>query len=184
MGLTVAIIAGGQGRRLGGRVKALLEFDGRPLLERLVALGRHDDALLLVTNTPEPFAPYGLRLVADVVPGKGAPGGVVTALTHATTEWVLVVASDMPALRRPHVEALRAAIAPGVDAVVATRGEALEPLCALYRRSLAVPWRAALEHDPSLRGLIESVPHVRVPLPERALDSVNTPADLERLGGR
>jgi molybdopterin-guanine dinucleotide biosynthesis protein A len=184
MQLTVAVIAGGAGRRLGGRVKGLLEVGGRPIMARLLELAAPTDEVLIVTQTPEDFGRFDRRTVSDVVPGKGAPGGVVTALFHARTEWVFAVASDMPLLERAHVDALVRQVTAGIDVVVATREGALEPLCALYRRSLATMWRPALEADPSLRALIARASHVQVALPARVLQSVNTPEDLLRLGGR
>ncbi len=184
MELTVAVIAGGAGRRLGGRVKGLLEVGGRPIMARLLELAAPTDEVLIVTQTPEAFAQFGRRMVRDVIPDKGAPGGVVTALFHARTEWVFAVASDMPLLERAHVDALVREVKAGIDAVVATRDGALEPLCALYRRSLVRPWWPALDEDPSLRALIARVPHVRVAMPEVALQGVNTPEDLLRLGAR
>ena len=184
MELTLAVIAGGAGRRLGGRIKGLLEVAGRPIIERLLELAGPGDKVLIVTQTPEAFARFGQPMVGDLVPDKGAPGGVVTALFHATTEWVFAVASDMPLLERAHLEALLRAATAGVDVVVATRDGSLEPLCALYRRALVTSWRPALDADPSLRALIAQVPHVRVPLPAAVLESVNTPEDLVRLGAR
>lgn len=184
MQLTLAVIAGGAGRRLGGRVKGLLEVGGRPIIERLLELAGAVDPVLIVTQTPEAFARFGRPMVSDLVPDKGAPGGVVTALFHATTEWVFAVASDMPLLERSHLEALLTAATAGVDVVVATRDGSLEPLCALYRRSLVTSWQPALDANPSLRALIGQVPHVCVALPAGALESVNTPEDLVRLGAR
>lgn len=178
--LSVAIIAGGVGRRLGGRVKAHVEIAGRPILSGLLDLVPGAEVIVV---THQPLAFPGLRCVPDVVSGKGAPGGVVTALMTASTDWVLVVASDMPGLRSAHVDALRAASSEAVDVVVATRGESLEPLFALYRRTLGAKWLARLDENPSLRALIESVAHARVPLDPDALDSINTPEDLTRLGG-
>lgn len=178
--LSVAIIAGGLARRLGGRVKAHLEVGGRPILSALLELVP-GAPVIVVTQTPDAFP--GLHHVADVVAGKGAPGGVVTALSSASTEWVLVVASDMPKLRSAHVEALLGARTEAVDAVVATRGDSLEPLFGLYRRALGARWLPQLASNPSLRALIGSVPHARVAMDPEALDSINTPEDLSRLGG-
>ena len=184
MQLTVAIIAGGAGRRLGGRVKGLLEVGGRAIVDGLIELAAPGDEVLLVTRTPDPFARFGQRMVDDVVPDKGAPGGVVTALVSAGTDWVLAVGSDMPFLLRSHVEALVSQASDSVDVVVATRDGSLEPLFALYRAALGIRWRPALDGDPSLRALIASVPHARVALPARVLESVNIPEDLVRLGAR
>ena len=45
--ITAVILAGGQGRRMGGRDKGLIEFDGRPLVAVLIEqLGNGDMALL------------------------------------------------------------------------------------------------------------------------------------------
>lgn len=177
-GVSLAIIAGGQGRRLGGRVKAHLEVDGEPVLARLLKLARPGEGVLVVTHRPDAFP--GLRCVPDVEPGRGAPGGVVTALLEVGTPWALVVASDMPALTVGHREALEAAVRDDVDVVVASRDGRLEPLFALYRASLGPRWREKLSEEPSLRGLIGSVPHVTVALEAGALDSLNTPDDLAK----
>lgn len=177
---SVAIIAGGAGRRLGGVVKALVELDGETVLSRLEALAP-DRPLFVVTNHD---AFPGLRSVPDVVQGKGAPGGVVTAMLAATTEWVLVVAGDMPFLRRAHVEALVRAASPELDVVVATRGDRLEPLFALYRCALAATWEPLLDDDPSLRSLIARARWSGVSFDPAVLESLNTPEDLARAGAR
>ena len=178
--LSVAIIAGGAARRLAGRVKAQVEVGGRSILAGLLELAP-TAPVIVVTQQPQAFP--GLTCVGDVVAGKGAPGGVVTALLSASTDWVLVVAGDMPRLHSRHVDTLRAARRDDVEVVVATRGDSLEPLFALYRRSLGAAWLPRLETNPSLRELIGSVSHVRVALYPEVLDSINTPEDLARLGG-
>ncbi len=177
MDFSVAIIAGGQGKRLGGVTKALLEVNGRTVLSRLEALAG-DRPIIVVTNTPEVFP--GHRCVADVVVGKGAPGGVVTALLSVTTEWVLIVGSDMPFLEPAHLERLVERVGETDEVVVATRAGQLEPLFALYRRSLGPAWRARLESDPSLRALITDTSWRGVPIDPSALESLNTPDDLLR----
>lgn len=177
-GISLAIIAGGLGRRLGGRIKAHLEVDGETVLTRLLRLAQPGEEVVVVTQRPEAFP--GLRCVPDLEPGRGAPGGVVTALLTVATPWVLVVASDMPALEPRHRQLLEAATGDDVDVVVATRDGRLEPLFALYRTTLGARWRATLEDEPSLRSLIGSVPHATVALEPGALDSLNTPDDLAR----
>ncbi|MBL8919728.1 MAG: molybdenum cofactor guanylyltransferase [Myxococcaceae bacterium] len=176
--VSLAIIAGGLGRRLGGRVKAHLEVEGETVLTRLLRLARPGESVVVVTQRPDAFP--GLRCVPDVEAGRGAPGGVVTALLTVATPWVLVVASDMPALEARHRELLEAAARDDVEVVAATRDGRLEPLFALYRTNLGARWRATLKDEPSLRSLISSVPHATVALEPGALDSLNTPDDLAR----
>lgn len=191
--VTLAVVAGGRGERLGGVAKGLLEVEGRPALERLLdlapALGLAD--VVLVANAQEPYARWGLRTVADVVPGKGAPGGVHTALVAARTPWVLAVACDMPFVAPEAARVLLEARGPEVDAVLFEVSGRPEPLLAVYRSALADAWGAVLAREnPSLRALLAGC-RARV-LPEaalRAVDaearsvvSVNTPEDLVRLG--
>lgn len=189
--VTWAIIAGGRGERLGGVAKGLLEVEGRTVVERLLGLGRLFGAVLLVANDAAPYARFGVRTVADVVRGRGAPGGVHAALAGAETEWVLAVACDMPFVSEAVVRVLLGARAPEVDAVAFTVAGRVEPLLALYRRTLAGRWGETLRtEEPSLRQLLSGC-RTRL-LPEdalravdaelRAVVSVNTPEDAARHG--
>lgn len=189
--VTLAVIAGGRGERLGGVAKGLLTVEGQPVLARVLALGPLMGDVLLVANVPAPYAGFGLRTLGDVYPGRGAPGGVHAALVGARTEWVLAVACDMPFVTEAAVRVLLEARAPEVDAVCFQVAGRLEPLLALYRARLAAPWGQALEAgQPSLRALLEGG-QARL-LPEaalravdpslRAVVSVNTPEDLVRHG--
>ena len=64
--VSIAILAGGQSKRIG-RDKAFLEVDGSPLIERiLVRVKPLTDDLFISTNSPEKYKQFGLRTVADV----------------------------------------------------------------------------------------------------------------------
>jgi molybdopterin-guanine dinucleotide biosynthesis protein A len=189
--VTLAVVAGGQGRRLSGVPKGLLRVGEGTVLERLLTLAPRFSEVLLVANVPEPYARFGLRTVADVVPGKGAPGGVHAALVGARTAWVFAVACDMPFIQPESIRVLMDARGPEVDAVGFTVAGRVEPLLAVYRASLAGPWGEALKQaDPSLRELL-SRSRARL-LPEealravdaelRSLVNVNTPEELRRHG--
>lgn len=96
-----AILAGGASSRMGAN-KALLRLheDGPAVVEMIVARLREAGlgAPLLVTNSPEEYQFLRLQCVGDDVEGAGALGGILTALNHAQSERVLVVACDMPLL--------------------------------------------------------------------------------------
>ncbi len=183
--ITLGLIAGGKGTRLGGVAKGLLEVNGRPALEWLLRLRPACAGALVGTDDAAQYARFGLPTVADVEPGRGAPGGVVSLLLAAPTPWVFVVACDMPFVDAAVLDALVAGVDDGVEVVVPSRAGRFEPLAALYRSRLGPPWRAQLAGNPSLQRLIEGVPHRAVVLPDAAkLDSLNTPDDLVRHGAR
>lgn len=142
-GLSLAIVAGGSATRLGGVCKPLLRVGGRPVLERLLALRTLADEVLLASADPR-LPEAGLRRVADVLPGRGAPGGVQAAMAQARAPWVLAVGGDMPFLDGRAVLPLLEERGEDVEAVAYTVAGRLEPLAALYRSALAPRWAAAL----------------------------------------
>src|SRR5574337_2207563 len=96
---TGALIAGGQGSRLGGVAKGLLLRDGEPIAARALRMFRELFAeSLLVANDAAPYAELGVRTTPDLVAGRGAPGGLHAALSAARTDWVFTAACDMPFL--------------------------------------------------------------------------------------
>jgi molybdopterin-guanine dinucleotide biosynthesis protein A len=187
-GLTLAIVAGGSARRLGGIAKPLLRVEGRPILDRLLDLAPLADEVLLVSSDTR-FDGWGLRRIEDVLPDHGAPGGVHAALSEATQAWVLAVAGDMPFASGLAALPLLAARSEEVDAVAYTVAGRLEPLLALYRRSLARSWAAALGTGaPSFRDLWETLRGRQLGEDVlrgatgdlRAVTSLNTPEDIAR----
>jgi len=187
--LTIVIQAGGESRRMGQN-KALVPFLGCPLIERVIGrLAPLADELVLTSNEPEGLAYLGLPIFADIYPGRGALGGLYTALSAATQAVVAVVACDMPFVNRDVLAMeLSLLMSSGADVVIPDSGEGLEPLHAIYRRRTCLPAvAAALSED--RKRLISWFPAVRVvempvdavrDLDERLLTflNVNTPEDL------
>lgn len=133
-----AIIAGGKGTRLGGRVKALLEVDGQTILARQLAVLRPLCAEVVINaNDPSPFSGTGLAVVPDQVRDAGPLAGLAAALAVVRAPWVLAVASDMPYLQPALLALLLQRADEDIDIVVPYIGEYPEPLCALYARRCA-----------------------------------------------
>src|SRR5215204_3397973 len=94
--LTVCIQAGGQSSRMG-EDKALKMFLERPLIQRVVErLSPIADEIIVTTNRPEDYSFLGLRLFPDLKLGRGALGGLYTAIASASHPSVAVIACDMP----------------------------------------------------------------------------------------
>ena len=147
--LSVVIQAGGQSTRMG-EDKALKPFLGRPLIQRVVdRLAPIADELLVTTNRPDDYAFLGHRLIADLVPGRGALGGLYTALASAHGDMVAVVACDMPFASPSLIQAAtRLLVEEEADVIIAKTDEGYEPFHAVYRRATCVPAiQSALEAD-------------------------------------
>jgi molybdopterin-guanine dinucleotide biosynthesis protein A len=130
-----AILAGGGATRFGGKPKGLELVGGERILDQLVrvltaALGQPP---LLVANAPDaPTWRPGLRTVSDVLPGRGALGGIYTAVVE-TPAPVVCVAWDMPFVSESLVRTLAAGL-DRHDAMLPESGgrRGVEPLCAAY----------------------------------------------------
>ena len=187
--------AGGGGGRPGpaavGSAQGAAAVGDGTVLERLLTLAPLFAEVLLVANAPEPYARFGLRTVADVVPGRGAPGGVHAALAAAKTEWVLAVACDMPFVSPEAVRVLLEARGPEAARCSSrwrTRGAPARRLPGLPRGRRGAS--ACGTEEPSLRELLaqcrarllpeEALREVDAEL--RSLVNVNTPEDLLRHG--
>jgi molybdopterin-guanine dinucleotide biosynthesis protein A len=160
--LTVVIQAGGQSSRMG-RDKALIPFLGQPLVVRLVErLSPLADELLVVSNRPDDFAFLNLPLFGDKIPGRGALGGLYTALEAASKPRVVVVACDMP-FASPSMLQFQAQVleSESADVVIPKTEHGFEPLHAVYRRAACLPAiEAAIRADQW--KVISWFPQVRV----------------------
>lgn len=144
--MTGIVLAGGENRRMG-RDKAFLEFRGRPLVERAInVLKGICGAVIVVANSPEGYAPFGVTVVPDAFGIRGPLTGIYTGMTASDDEQHIVVACDMPFLHAGLL-AFMAREAGGYDAAVPRIGEHLEPLHAVYHRRLLPDIGALLQRD-------------------------------------
>ena len=175
-----------------GEDKALKPFLGRPLIQRVIdRLAPIADEMIVTTNRPDEYAFLNLRLVEDLKPGRGALGGLYTAIASATSSHVAVVACDMPFASEMFFEgARRLMVEEEADVVIAKTDEGYEPLHALYRRETCLP---AIEAsiDADQWKVIAWFPQVKVRTlsPDEAKEfdpsglcfwNVNTPEDFAK----
>lgn len=172
--LTLAIQAGGQSTRMG-RDKGLVEFLGAPLIARVMGrLASIADEILVTTNDPESYRFLEVPLFADLKPGRGALGGLHTALASASHPLVAVVACDMPFASLELLTFARDLLLESdEDVAIPESGEGMvEPFHTVYRRETCLP-AVAQAIDSDQWKLISWFPQVKV----RRI----TPAEISRL---
>jgi molybdopterin-guanine dinucleotide biosynthesis protein A len=133
-----------------GEDKALKPFLGRPLVQRVIErLSPIADELIMTTNRPADYAFLNLPLHTDLKPGRGALGGLYTAIASASHPIVAIVACDMPFASAELIEGMsRLLVAKEADVVIARSEEGYEPLHAVYRRETCLPAiESAIEAD-------------------------------------
>ncbi|MDQ3205265.1 MAG: molybdenum cofactor guanylyltransferase [Pseudomonadota bacterium] len=96
--VTLGIIAGGRGSRLGGMEKAWLTLDRVPQVSRLEQVLRPDAANVLVSanRSQSRYRQAGFSVVADRLAGDWGPLAGLDALANACrTPWLLTVPVDL-----------------------------------------------------------------------------------------
>jgi len=142
------VLAGGQSRRMG-QDKAALLLGGRTLIDRAAgAMFSIANTVYLVGNSNDAIT--SLPIIQDhpiMGDARGAIVGLYTALVSAKTEWIAVLACDLPfvtgELMTRMVDILRHCLDSEmnhIDAIFAEQPDGRnQPLCGLYRRDPCLP---------------------------------------------
>jgi len=146
--ITGVILAGGQGRRMGGVDKGLQLLRGRPMvawvLERLQP---QVDELLINANQNLPaYAQFGCRVVPDTIEGFAGPlAGLQRGLTEARHPLVVTAPCDSPFLPTDLVARLRNALeSHDAQLAVAKTGKQAHPVFCLCRKTVLADLTAFL----------------------------------------
>ncbi len=133
--LTAIILAGGRSSRMG-TPKALLPFDGEPLIVHNVRrLESLFSEIVVVAAPGQHLPPLPARVVHDDVAYQGPVGGIYYGLEAADAEVCFVTSCDSAFASLPLISHL-ASLAPGSDVVVPRWDGRLQPLFAMYRRTV------------------------------------------------
>jgi molybdenum cofactor guanylyltransferase len=130
------ILAGGDSKRLGSP-KALLDFCGQSLIERIVErLKQSFDEITVVTDRPELYHGLPVRLMGDLLTEeqKSPLRGIHAGLSVSDLPYQFVVACDMPLLNLELI-AYMSRFAAVYDAVVPKIDNYFQPLHAFYNRT-------------------------------------------------
>jgi molybdenum cofactor guanylyltransferase len=146
-----------------------------------------DEGLYIVTAWPERYqalTPQGCHFIQEIDP-HGPLSGFAQGLAHMETEWVLLLACDLPKIKastlRSWAETLKD-LPPSVMALVARQAKGWEPLCAFYRRASL----DSLQHFLNLGGRSFQAWLSQLAVQELALTdqemlfNCNTPEDVVR----
>ena len=181
------ILAGGQGTRMGGVDKGLVELDGRPMVAHVIDRMRPQvDALMINANrNAEAYARFGVPVVADRVGGFVGPLAGLDAALHACpadVEWIVTSPCDSPFLPLDLVDRLmRAAQAENAELAMPRSEGQLQPVFLLAHVSVAGSLAAYLAGDGrKIDRWVKSRPHVIVDFDDcpAAFANINTRDEL------
>ncbi len=136
--ITAVILAGGQGRRMGGEDKGLIDFDGRAIIETLIDKLKQQqvDVVINANRNHDRYLAYGLPVISDELADfQGPLAGFATAMKQVNTDYILTLPCDGPFLADDFVDRFLEAQSQALI-YVAHDGERLQPVYALLKVEL------------------------------------------------
>jgi molybdopterin-guanine dinucleotide biosynthesis protein A len=201
---SVVVLAGGKGTRMGMAEKALLEFEGKTIIERLLEglFQVVDEVILSVRDSTqkekflpllEKFPAREIRFCFDTLEDVGPLEGIRAGLIESRSEYSFVCAGDMPFVNSK-VVALLFDKANGHDAALPRWDDRMfEPLHAVYSRKLIPQIEKAFEKGKrsvlapvfQMQDVVfVEIQEIREIDPElRTFANINTVEDLENMIG-
>lgn len=177
------ILAGGKSKRFGTD-KALVDIDGKPMIEIIARkLKEIFPQVLVSTNNSGAYDFLELDCVPDRETGCGPLMGIVSCLEKSDFDLNFVTACDIPYSDARLIRRMLC-LADGYDAVIPSSGEGLyEPLFAVYRKAVIRPALDILERGG--RRIVELFEHSKVSIltdeDTTLLKNINTREDYDIL---
>jgi len=134
---TAAILAGGKSSRMGFDKQLLMEDDRRILETVIEILKQEFSDILIVTAKPQLYDGMGVRLCSDAYPGRGPLAGVHAALRNTRSQYVYLLACDMPVVNLPFIRHMKEKLLETRMDICASRyNDRMEPFNTFYSRAL------------------------------------------------
>ncbi|MCB1790845.1 MAG: molybdenum cofactor guanylyltransferase [Gammaproteobacteria bacterium] len=186
--ITALILAGGKSRRMGGRDKGLLPFDGGILIGRVIEQVRPQvGAILISANRHQnEYAQFGCPVLTDPLDDfQGPLAGFLAGLQHQRTDWLLTLPCDGPVVVPDLAARLAAGCSEGIEIAVAHDGSRLQPVYTLMHRDVLPGLQQAIaEGERKIDRWFPRQRWVSVDFsdaPEQ-FANINTPDDYARIG--
>lgn len=179
------ILAGGKGRRMGGKNKALLELNEQTFFEHLQNILEDFEEKIVSANETDWITADGYTVLTDENRGCGPIEGLRRALTYCKSDALFVTACDTPFLTKDFVNALVQA-AKGHEVLICRDSKGgIHPLCGVYsKKCLPVIEKMIRNGDYRVRKIAEQTEHAIFNMERTAFDSsiltnINTLNDFE-----
>ncbi|HEU4352343.1 MAG TPA: molybdenum cofactor guanylyltransferase MobA [Burkholderiales bacterium] len=179
------VLAGGQGRRMGGVDKGLQLLRGRPMIEWVLErLSPQVSQVIVNANQNlERYEKYGYRVVRDEIGGFAGPlAGLHAGLKAAAHPLVVTVPCDSPFLPPDLVSRFKSALEANHIAVAKT-GDQPHPVFALMKRDVRESLEAFLaQGGRKIDAWYAALKVVEVPFDDEAdaFRNINTLEELRR----
>lgn len=189
--IATLILAGGKNFRMG-RDKALVPYEGKPMLQRVYQVAAAcTEQVYVLTPWAERYQnilPSNCQYLVETQPGKGPVNGLSEGLEQISADWILLLACDLPLLDSEIIQSWinkLPQIPISTLALVPQRSQIWEPMCAFYRKEVKTELDTFLKAGKrSFQELLSGIDVEALTVDEKAalmLLNCNYPGDLERI---
>mgnify|MGYP005856215505 CR=1 FL=1 len=127
-----------------GENKAFIKIDGVPIIKRILSLFKElFQEVIIVTNQRDSYSELEAKIYSDLIPDKGALGGLYTGIFFSNFYYSFCVACDMPFIKKPLVKYLIKNME-DEDVIVPRTQDGLEPLHAIYSKKCLEPIKSIM----------------------------------------
>ena len=135
--ICAAILAGGKSSRFLSGDKALAKWGNKTIIETEIEILKEVfEYVFIISNYSDTYKELGVEIFKDIYPFKGPLAGVHSALVNTKFDRVFIVGCDMPLLNKNLISWMKN-INTWAPIVIPSLKKGLEPLHAIYHRSLA-----------------------------------------------
>ncbi|MCP4078506.1 MAG: molybdenum cofactor guanylyltransferase [Gammaproteobacteria bacterium] len=185
--ITVVILAGGKGRRMGGQDKGLVNYKNFSLIQHVIdAISLQTSQIVINANrNVAEYAAFGYPVIEDTLTDfQGPLAGFLAAMSSVTTDYILTLPCDGPVITENYVtKMLQGLNQTKADLAIAYDGSRMQPVYALIPVNLKNSLNQFL--DSGERKIDLWYQQHDFTLVEFAADSefftnINTPQDLKK----
>ena len=168
------ILCGGQSRRMGQDKGSMIIHD-KPMIKHILStLNHHINEVVIVLNDKDRISKYGefinpddydynLTICEDEIKNKGPLPGIMTGLSHITSNYSLILPCDSPYVSVNYINTIFNEIEDSFQAIVPyhdgeNKLKTSEPLHSIYNRNITPVIEELLSQDVlHIKGLIEKI---------------------------
>jgi len=134
--ITAILLAGGKGRRLGGKDKGLTIFKSKPLIEYAIKLAsvQTPNIIISANRNHSAYESYNYPVYADQTNTFDGPlSGISTCLQHVRTPYTFVLACDIPHCPKNIIDILmNCMLESNADSCMVIDGKREQPLVSIF----------------------------------------------------
>ena len=194
------ILCGGKSSRMG-QDKGSMIIQDKPMIKHILStLNHHINEVVIVLNDQERIAKYGkfinpedyeynLTICEDEIKNKGPLPGIMTGLSHITSDYALILPCDSPYVSAKYINTIFEEIEKDYQAIVPYHDEenklkTSEPLHSIYNKNIIPEIEELLSEDVlHIKGLIEKIDSKFVLIDNKKIEkkefrNLNRPTDI------